>query len=77
MALRLIDDDDVSPEETSKITKCCRNCRHFFASFYECDDEDMESDVGECRRYPPEVDIDTGYAYPIVTRTLYCGEFDF
>ena len=66
---------------TPKFEKRCKNCKHYCAYTYEFDnnelDDNMVSDYGECRRFPPKVAPPEESGYPIVEEYMWCGEFDF
>lgn len=60
--------------------KSCKNCRHFCEYIKENDPlnliETDEPTVGECRRFPPDID-EAGPYFPVVSEDMWCGEFDF
>ncbi len=60
--------------------KSCKNCRFFCPYLYDLDvdhdNDQLESDFGECRRYPPKVAPPEESGFPIVEDTCWCGEFD-
>ena len=63
-----------------KIEKHCKNCRHFCAYIYEYDTDEpydqLASDYGECRRFPPKLVPAEESGFPVVEETMWCGEFD-
>jgi len=62
----MMDDDNV----------CCKNCCYFHAYNYLYDDSNIESDYGECRRFPPKPVPAELNGFPIVGNDCWCGEFD-
>lgn len=64
--------------------KCCKNCRYFCPYVYEFDidqslpdaEDQLVSDYGECRRYPPKTVGPQETAFPVVNENAWCGEFD-
>ena len=73
--------DTLDEEPTLKNVKICKNCRHYAAYIYENDvgghTDQLTSDYGECRRFPPQVVQEEQSNFPIVDDTTWCGEFDF
>jgi hypothetical protein len=63
------------------LTKSCKKCRHFCPFIYELSDGDpnsvMESDYGECRRFPPKIVDQDESCFPVIHEEAWCGEFDF
>ena len=55
----------------------CKNCRFYAPDFYEIDDDSIESDFGECHRFPPKNVSAEERGFPLVENTTWCGEFDF
>ncbi len=74
---------DEYPEgfETQRPPKSCKHCRHFCPYIYEFDtdepDDQLVSDYGECRRFPPKAVSAEEVGFPIVEENTWCGEFDF
>ena len=70
--------DDI--QSKGKDAKKCKNCRHFCPYIYEFDHNDINdqlvSDYGECRRFPPKLVGPEESGFPIVEENLWCGEFD-
>jgi hypothetical protein len=64
-----------------RTVKICRNCRHFAAYVYEnvADGiaDQLTSDYGECRRFPPVIIEMEESNFPVVEENTWCGEFDF
>lgn len=64
-----------------KCNKTCKNCRHFCPYVYEFDEDvdsdQLYSDFGECRRFPPSPASHEEAVFPVVEETMWCGEFDF
>ena len=60
--------------------KCCKICRHFCPYVYEFDADEPQdqlvSNYGECRRYPPKAISEEESIFPVVEETRWCGEFD-
>lgn len=60
--------------------KKCKNCRHFCPYIYEYDHDapydQLSSDYGECRRFPPKVMPPEDSGFPVVEDDMWCGEFD-
>ena len=51
--------------------KACRNCKYFIEIGV-----DKNEGYGECRRYPPTVNVNKDYdVFPWGHRTNWCGEF--
>lgn len=55
--------------------KCCKKCLYFVPYVYEFDDIHMDSDYGECRRFPPKPVPTEECGFPVVEDTKWCGEF--
>lgn len=57
-------------DEESEIYRSCKKCRFFSPYLYNLDmdsDSDLlESDHGECRRFPPKVVSEDSCVFPIV-----------
>lgn len=66
--------------EEVKTGKCCKNCRHFAPYVYslemDVNEDTMDSDYGECRRFPPKLVSAEESGFPIVQELQWCGEFD-
>lgn len=64
-----------------KLEKRCKHCRHFCPFVYEYDadepNDQLVSDFGECRRFPPKAVPAEESGFPVVEETSWCGEFDF
>lgn len=56
--------------------KCCQKCIYFRPYVYEFDDNQMVSDYGECRRFPPKLVMSDERGFPVVEVESWCGEFD-
>jgi len=56
--------------------KCCGSCRHFCPYLYEFEDHDVETEYGECRRFPPKPVPAEEVGFPVVLKSCWCGEFD-
>lgn len=52
---------------------CCFRC-FYFEKMTRVEDK-SDYDKGRCNRYPPRVQIDGTYKFPIVEHSDWCGEF--
>ncbi len=61
-------------------TKVCKKCRHFCPFLYDLDmdgdSDQLVSDFGECRRFPPKPVPTEQSGFPVVEENCWCGEFD-
>lgn len=62
--------------ETNTQYKRCANCRYFNRYTYDIDDTEIDSDYGECRRFPPKKVASEENGFPIISEDCWCGEFD-
>lgn len=74
--LKVLDWDDDGRKNDMR----CKSCRHFCPYVYELDadddDDQLLSDYGECRRFPPKRVPAEESGFPIVDESMWCGEFD-
>jgi len=72
----MFDDYDKVPANP----KACKFCRHYCPYVYEYDvdgsQDQLLSDCGECRRFPPKLVPAEEIGFPIVEESMWCGEFD-
>ncbi len=67
-----------------RLEEACRNCRFFHPYTYDFgeDSVEVETNYGECRRFPPKSAVSSDDCtpptsdFPIVDCDLWCGEFD-
>lgn len=62
-------------EVTEEDYRRCKNCRFFSPIMYKFDDTELESDYGECRRFPPKAVPEEEQGFPIISEDCWCGEF--
>jgi hypothetical protein len=79
--MEIIEEWPEGTDPNPKLIKSCKNCRHFCPYVYEFDtdtpSEQLVSDYGECRRFPPKLVPAEDNGFPVVEETSWCGEFDF
>lgn len=60
--------------------KKCKICKHFCPYMYEYYDngykDNLPSEYGECRRFPPKPLLSDDAIFPVVGEFMWCGEFD-
>ncbi len=65
-----------------RFDEACVNCRFYVPYTYDFGEEEVSTNFGECRRFPPKSAIISddvtppASEFPVVEAQLWCGEFD-